>query len=91
MHRIGWSIIERIPTNESEYYLGGWRLKRSSEYEVEFSGFFDGLGRNIKNPSLEKAGACFIKGPGICLYFYRKGKMWDEALAEFVEEMNNLT
>ena len=90
LNRIGWTIIERKNPNEKENFIGAWIIKRASERIMDFEGIFDGMGNTIKNPSLDKAYGCQINGTDISLYFYKKGKKWDENLEGFINEINDL-
>lgn len=88
MNQIGWVITKRIESSASS--LGGWIIKRQSERFVDFDGIFDHRGNTIKMPSLDKAYACGIRDTQISLYFYKKGKNWNESLQKFVDEMKEL-
>ncbi len=90
LNNIGWTISERIEANEKDNYIGSWVIKRGTERIVDFEGIFDGLGNTIKDPSMNKAYGCGIKDTQISLYFYKKGKMWDNELKKFIHEINEL-
>ena len=87
LNQIGWTITKRIDTNEYDNYLGGWVIKRGTERIVDFEGIIDGNGNIIQNPSVDKAYSCNIRETGISLYFYKKGKMWKNALEKFINEL----
>ena len=87
LNRIGWKVTEKIPSNDN--FIGGWKIRRGSSRIVNFEGIFNGLGNIIKNPSLDKA-YCDIQDTKISLYFYKKGKMWNESFKNFVDELNKL-
>ena len=88
LNRIGWNVTKRIPSSDN--FIGGWTISRGNLRTIYFNGIFDGLGNTIKNPSLDKAYGCDIQDTNISLYFYKKGKMWNEALKNFVDELNRL-
>lgn len=90
LKRTGWIISERIEPNEKESFIGGWVIKRASQRFIDFDGIFDGMGNTIKDPSIDKAYACRIRETDISLYFYKKGKKWDENLKRFAIELNEL-
>jgi hypothetical protein len=90
LNKIGFTIVLRLPPSAKDSFIGAWIIKRGNEYMVDFDGIFDGLGNTIPHPSLDKAIGCSIRDTHLSLYFYKKGKMWNQELKKFIEEINAL-
>lgn len=84
LHQIGWSVEERLD-GDGIAISEAWIIHRKTNRQLDFHGMDVMTGRLLEHPIF-----CQINGTKIALYFYRKGKMWDKALAEFIKELNKL-
>lgn len=84
IQQLGWRIVSRID-GDGYRISGSWIISRKYERQLDF----DGMDDLIVKP-MHQAYACRIEGTKAGLYFYKKGKQWDNALTKFINELNQL-
>jgi hypothetical protein len=84
IQQLGWRIVSRID-GDGYRISGSWMIVRKTERQLDFQGMDD----LIVKP-MDQAYGCEIGGTKATLYFYKKGKQWDDALAKFMNELNHL-
>ena len=82
----GWTIFSTRSLSDHPYDCNAWSLLRGPvEFEIEFDRF-GGMGEDL--PITETFG-CSVRN-SIHLYFGKR-KRWDEELAAFISELDDLT
>ena len=83
-----WKVVSELEGNDYDV-SGIWlisRLDGKNEIHLEFHGLDD-----METLPIEQSYGCRIQeNPNVSLYFSRVGRSWQQELAQFIGELNNV-